>query len=236
MPNNNVKLAHSESNRIKSPTAEYLIPLETSQVFETMERSVALAALILASPIIALCSLITMITSPGPIFYKQIRVGHGGRLFRVIKMRSMVVNAERKTGATLSWSDDPRVTPFGAIMRKLHLDEIPQLWNVVRGEMRIIGPRPERPEFVDEYVEKIERYEQRHRIKPGITGLAQVSASYHARPEEKLIYDLHQMNNYKNWRLNVNIIWLTLAKILHLRSAKINLVGLLPPSRQLESV
>lgn len=141
----------------------------------------ALSVMLLAafSPVLALCALVIKLTSRGPVVYTQERVGENGGIFRIIKLRTMRVDAEAATGPVWSTGgSDPRVTPVGRILRMTHLDEIPQLINVIRGEMSLVGPRPERPQFVKELTERVPGYELRLLVKPGITGLAQVRAGY----------------------------------------------------------
>jgi lipopolysaccharide/colanic/teichoic acid biosynthesis glycosyltransferase len=141
------------------------------------DRVVALAMLVLLWPLIAVCALLVKLTSRGPAFYRQERVGENGRLFEIIKLRTMRRDAEAKTGPVWAEGDhDPRVTPVGYVLRKTYLDELPQLVNVLRGEMSLVGPRPERPFFVDRLKKIVPDYESRLRVKPGITGLAQVRA------------------------------------------------------------
>lgn len=144
-----------------------------------VEWVAALAMLVLLSPVIGVCALLVKLTSKGPIFYVQERVGQHGRIFKLIKLRTMHTDAEADCGPV--WADgdeDPRVTRVGRILRRLHLDELPQLVNVLRGEMSLVGPRPERPHFVNQFTEQIPEYERRLSIKPGITGLAQVRTGY----------------------------------------------------------
>ncbi len=137
-------------------------------------------------------------SAPGDLFYWQERVGLGGRVFRVIKFRSMVMNAEKDTGAVWAGAGDPRVTPVGRFLRKTRLDEMPQFWNVLKGEMSLVGPRPERPVFVEQLAREIPFYRVRHAVKPGITGWAQVRYEYGASVEDalmKLQYDLYYIKH-----------------------------------------
>ena len=144
-------------------------------------------------PVMALTALAIRLTSPGPILYHQVRVGQNGKLFTIHKFRSMRVDAEAATGAVWARQNDTRITPIGRFLRKTRLDELPQLWNVLKGDMSFVGPRPERPEFVADLTKQIPFYGQRHVVKPGLTGWAQVSYSYGASVEDalaKLQYDL----------------------------------------------
>ncbi len=153
----------------------------------------ALAGLIVAWPLMAITALAVRLTSPGPALYHQVRVGHNGRLFTVHKFRSMRQDAEATSGAVWAQKNDPRITPIGRLCRKTRLDELPQLWNVLVGDMSFVGPRPERPEFVRTLSEEIPFYRQRHAVKPGVTGWAQVMYTYGASVEDatqKLQYDL----------------------------------------------
>src|SRR5215203_324091 len=159
----------------------------------TLDLVVAALGLIVLSPIMAMVALAIRITSPGPAVYQQQRVGKDGRLFTIHKFRSMRVDAEALTGAVWSRVGDPRVTPIGRFVRRTRLDELPQLWNVLRGHMSFVGPRPERPEFVDDLATQIPFYGQRHAVRPGVTGWAQVRHRYGNTVEdslEKLQYDL----------------------------------------------
>jgi sugar transferase (PEP-CTERM system associated) len=154
--------------------------------------------LLLFSPIILLLMVLIKLDSEGSIFYKQERVGQDGRAFMLIKFRSMYENAETDTGPVWSTEGDGRVTRVGRIMRQIRLDEVPQLWNVLRGDMSMVGPRPERPHFVQQLAEAIPFYPLRHVIKPGITGWAQINYGYANTLEhtvEKLQYDLFYIKN-----------------------------------------
>jgi lipopolysaccharide/colanic/teichoic acid biosynthesis glycosyltransferase len=138
------------------------------------------------------------LTSPGPVLIRQKRVGINGKTFTVYKFRSMYQDAEARTGAVWAKRNDPRITPLGHWLRKLRLDELPQLFNVVKGDMSIVGPRPERPEFVNILSEQIPYYRQRHCVMPGITGWAQINYKYGDTIEDtmmKLEYDLYYIKH-----------------------------------------
>jgi len=159
---------------------------------------ISLALLILVLPLIPLIALAIRFTSPGPVFYRQRRVGQFGRVFYCYKFRTMRADAEADVGPTWAGDNDPRITPVGRFLRKTRLDELPQLWNVLRGDMGFVGPRPERPEFVEKLTAHIPYYHLRHIIRPGITGWAQINYHYGASIEEskeKLRYDLYYIKN-----------------------------------------
>ncbi|MGE3844099.1 MAG: TIGR03013 family XrtA/PEP-CTERM system glycosyltransferase [Vicinamibacterales bacterium] len=168
------------------------------RVKRAMDLLGGLTGLLLASPLMLLTALGVRLTSAGPVFYHQRRVGQDGTVFTVHKFRSMRVDAEAGTGAVWAVENDPRVTAFGRFMRKTRLDELPQLWNVVKGDMSLVGPRPERPEFVEDLTQTIPFYGQRHVVKPGLTGWAQIRYAYGSTVEdalEKLQYDLYYIKN-----------------------------------------
>lgn len=163
-----------------------------------VHRLVALIGMVLSLPIAALTAILIKIDSPGPVFYKQERVGKNGRPFVLTKFRSMRVDAE-KAGPLWAIKADDRTTRVGRIIRKIRVDEIPQFWNILRGEMSFVGPRPERPHFVRQLAQEIPYYEQRHLIAPGLTGWAQIKYPYGASIEDarqKLQYDLFYIKNY----------------------------------------
>lgn len=155
---------------------------------------VSTVGLIISVPVILIFGIAVKLETPGPMFYMQERVGKDGRLFRVVKLRSMVNDAE-KNGAQWAEKDDPRVTRVGRFIRKTRIDELPQLINVLLGDMSIIGPRPERPKFVMEFNEQIPGFIERLCVKPGLTGWAQVNGGYDLKPAEKLALDLYYIEN-----------------------------------------
>jgi len=153
--------------------------------------------------------------SPGPVFYTQERMGLDGKAFNVYKFRSMHVGAEDATGPVWARDDDPRATPVGKWLRKLDIDELPQLWNVLRGDMSIVGPRPERPYFVEQFKHRIPQYMLRHKVKAGITGWAQVNGwRGNTSLEKRIEYDLYYIENW-SVALDLKIMWLTLVRGLH---------------------
>ncbi len=176
---------------------------------------IALIGCVLAVPLFLLVWLAVRLSSPGPAIYSQARVGFRGRVFKVLKFRSMYVDAEARTGAVWASKNDPRITPVGRWLRKLRLDELPQLVNVLKGDMAIVGPRPERPEFVKVLAAQIPFYGQRHTVLPGITGWAQINHKYGDTIEDtisKLEYDLYYLKNL-SFSLDVYIIFHT-AKVM----------------------
>jgi sugar transferase (PEP-CTERM system associated) len=183
--------------------------------------SVAFIASVICLPVIPFLILAVRLSSPGPVLFRQTRVGLGGRHFSVIKFRTMRRDAEA-AGAVWATKDDPRVTRLGRFMRKTRLDEIPQLWNVLRGEMGFVGPRPERPEFVQWLTSEIPYYDLRHIIRPGITGWAQVRYQYGASLEEtrqKLEYDLYYIKHL-SLGLDLLIMFETIKTIILRRGAQ----------------
>jgi len=165
--------------------------------FEEFKRAadiiLSVLGLFVLSPIIILSGFLIKLTSPGPVVYRQNRIGKKGRIFRIYKLRTMYQDAEKCSGAVWARENDPRITPVGRMLRKTHMDEIPQLLNVLKGEMSIVGPRPERPELVRDLKTVICDYEKRLQVKPGITGLAQVWHKYDETIQDvkkKIKYDL----------------------------------------------
>ena len=158
----------------------------------------ALLGFVLSLPIFVVAALLVKLTSRGPIFYSQIRLGLGGRPFRIYKLRTMYLDSEALTGPCWSTKGDPRVTPVGRFLRRTHLDELPQLWNIFCGEMSLIGPRPERPEMAAGLEQAIPRFRQRLLVRPGLTGLAQVQLPPDTDVESvrlKLAHDLYYLED-----------------------------------------
>ncbi len=177
-----------------------------------IDIAVSALALIILSPLLLVLAGIVKLTSPGPVFFRQERMGLDGRRFSMIKFRTMVKGAEGESGPVMSRPGDPRMTRIGRVLRKFSLDELPQIINVLKGEMSLIGPRPERPEFVREFSGKIPNYMLRHKVKCGITGWAQVHGLRQDTPISKRIeYDFYYMQNW-SLGLDLKIIWMTLRK------------------------
>src|SRR2546428_11566792 len=180
-----------------------------------MHRTVAFIGAILSLPIAIMTAVLIKIDSRGPILYKQERVGKNGRPFTLMKFRSMRTDAE-KDGPVWAKTADERMTRVGRIIRKIRVDEIPQFWNILRGDMNFVGPRPERPHFIAQLAQEIEYYESRHLIAPGLTGWAQIKYPYGASIEDakkKLEYDLYYIKN-QNVMLDSTIMFETIKTIL----------------------
>jgi exopolysaccharide biosynthesis polyprenyl glycosylphosphotransferase len=159
---------------------------------------VLLSLILLAAflPLFVLVGILIAVTSGRPVIYSQTRLGKHRRPFALYKFRTMCRDAEKSTGPILTWDNDPRVTRLGRFLRRTRLDELPQLWNVILGQMSLVGPRPERPQLIQKIEQSIAYYDLRHRVKPGVTGLAQIHATYDSGPIEKLRFDLAYVYNY----------------------------------------
>lgn len=188
-----------------------------------LDRCVGSVLLVLTAPVTLGLILLVKLTSPGPGLYRQRRVGLHGEAFEIIKLRSMVKNAEKPGKAVWCVKNDCRVTWLGKILRKLHLDELPQLWNVARGEMSLVGPRPERPEICDTLAEQIDGYYQRVSVKPGVTGLAQINLP----PDETLddvrrkqILDLRYIEETNTW-LEIRILFATAMRMIGIKGTTV---------------
>jgi len=178
-----------------------------------MDTFFSLFVLLLFSPLMLLIAIIIKMGSKGPVLYKQKRVGMKGKIYEVYKFRSMFDNAEERTGPVLARRNDERETKIGRLLRRLHLDELPQFLNILKGEMSLIGPRPERPVFVKEFEKAIPGYSGRFLVRPGIAGLAQLYGEYDTSPENKLKYDLTYINNW-SLGLDLKIFFMSLEIIL----------------------
>jgi lipopolysaccharide/colanic/teichoic acid biosynthesis glycosyltransferase len=187
-------------------------------VVRILEIITSLAGLLVGIALLPLILLGNLFGNRGGLFYTQQRVGKNGEIFNILKFRTMIRNAE-KNGAVFTTSNDARITPFGKVLRKTRLDEFPQFYNVLKGEMAVIGPRPERPVFVREIAEVMPFYETRHVVKPGLTGWAQVNYSYGETIDDSLIklqYDLYYIK-HRSIFLDINIIVKTFSTILFYR-------------------
>jgi Undecaprenyl-phosphate glucose phosphotransferase len=190
------------------------VPLQgfNSMVKRSIDIAISGGALLVFAIPLGMVALLVKLTSKGPVMYRQERMGLDGKSFTIVKFRSMYEDAERHTGPVWTIKDDPRVTPFGRFIRRSNLDELPQLWNVLRGDMSIVGPRPERPHFVEQFKHKIPQYMLRHKVKAGLTGWAQVNGwRGNTAVEKRIEYDLYYIENW-SVRLDLKIIWLTLLR------------------------
>ncbi len=197
------------------------IPLEgwNSLVKRTVDVVFSLLGLTLLSPLLALIALAVYLQDRGPVFYRQLRMGLDGRPFWILKFRTMVVDAEKETGPRFAHPGDPRVTKVGAFLRRTSLDELPQLWNVLKGDMSLVGPRPERPEFVARFRARYPEYMARHRVKAGITGWAQVhDLRGQSSIRKRIAYDLYYIDNW-SLGLDFKILGLTLLRLWRHRHA-----------------
>lgn len=172
------------------------IPRESLIFKRFLDITISLAGLVIALPVMILAALLTKIDSPGPVIYRQKRVTDRGQVFYLYKLRTMVDKAEDGTGPVLASENDPRITRVGRLLRAARIDEIPQLFNVLRGDMSLVGPRPERPFFVKQLMKVVPQYAYRMNVKSGLTGLAQIAGKYSTSPENKLKYDLLYTKSY----------------------------------------
>jgi exopolysaccharide biosynthesis polyprenyl glycosylphosphotransferase len=188
------------------------VPLQgwNSLAKRAMDLCMASLGLVAISPILGVIALAVWLEDRGPVFYRQERMGLDGRSFMMWKFRSMRTAAEASSGPVWAIRNDPRRTRLGSFLRKWSLDELPQLWNVIRGDMSLVGPRPERPTFVHEFRQKLPHYMLRHRVKAGITGWAQVHGwRGNTSIKKRLQYDLYYIGNW-SMGLDLKILWMTL--------------------------
>lgn len=180
------------------------------RTFDIIASALALLALLVPMLVIAL---VVSVTSEGGPLFSQERLGKDGKPFRMVKFRTMRKDAEKDGAQWSRGENDARITKVGAFLRKVRLDELPQLWCILKGDMSIVGPRPERKVFYDEFETYIHGFSERLKVKPGLTGLAQVNGGYYLRPEEKIIYDVEYIKNRSLW-LDVKILLKTVGVIL----------------------
>jgi len=185
----------------------------------SMDIAGSVAGIVVLSPLLALIALLVKLSSPGPVLYSQERVGRDNKPFMMYKFRSMRPDAEAKTGPKWAEADDPRRTKIGALLRKTSLDELPQLFNIFLGQMSLVGPRPERPHFVEKFGKSIPRYLERHKVKAGLTGWAQVNGLRgNTSLEERVNYDIYYIENWSLW-LDIKILIKTALEVFHHKSA-----------------
>ncbi len=196
----------------------------------------ACCLLVPAVPLMLLAAVLVKLTSRGPVFYSQTRLGLRGRPYKIFKVRTMYHDCERDSGPKWSTAGDPRITPVGRFLRRAHLDELPQLFNVLRGEMSLVGPRPERPEFVPQLERAIPHYRDRLLVRPGVTGLAQVQLPADTDLESvrrKLTYDLYYVREQGLW-LDLRIVLSTALKVFGVSFPALRTLFLMPTGERVE--
>lgn len=191
----------------------YGLDFEQRLFKRTFDIVFSLFALIIASPFMLFSAIAIKLYDGGPVLYKQKRLTLDGKEFNVLKFRSMVVDAEKLSGPVLASEDDPRITPIGRFLRKVRLDELPQLLNILGGDMSVVGPRPERPELTEKYKEEMPEFGFRLKVKAGLTGYAQVTGVYDTVPYDKLKMDLMYIENY-SFRMDLQIVLMTIKTML----------------------
>ena len=190
------------------------VPLRglNSVIKRLVDITISLGVILVAMPLTVIVAWLIKRSSPGPVFYSQERMSLDGQSFRVYKFRSMPLNAEDSSGPVWARDDDPRATAIGRWLRRTDVDELPQFWNVLKGDMSIVGPRPERPFFVEQFKHRIPQYMLRHKVKAGITGWAQVNGwRGNTSLEKRIEYDLYYIENW-SVRLDIKIMWLTVLR------------------------
>ena len=190
-------------------TREYALKIEQRVVKRLIDIVCAVMLLVIAFPFMLLTAIVIKMYDGGPVLYKQIRCTRDSREFSILKFRSMRVDAEKDGVARLAAKNDSRITPVGKFIRAVRIDELPQLFNILKGDMSFIGPRPERPEIIEEYMETMPEFAFRMKVKAGLAGYAQVYGKYNTTPYDKLKLDLTYIENYSVW-LDLNLMLLTL--------------------------
>jgi len=200
-------------------TREYALTVEQRIAKRLIDLVCSLVLIIVTSPIMLVTAVLIKCYDKGPVLYKQIRCTKGGKEFSIMKFRSMRVDAEKDGVARLASKNDDRITPIGKFIRKVRIDELPQLFNILKGEMSFIGPRPERPEIIAQYVEEMPEFVFRMKVKAGLAGYAQVYGKYNTTPYDKLKLDLSYIENYSVW-LDIKLMLLTLKILLQAESTE----------------
>jgi exopolysaccharide biosynthesis polyprenyl glycosylphosphotransferase len=200
-------------------TREHALSVEQRMVKRLFDIILSVLLIVITSPIMLLTAIAVKLTDFGPVLYRQTRCTAGGREFRILKFRSMRVDAEKDGVARLASRHDDRITPVGRFIRAVRIDELPQLFNIFIGDMSFIGPRPERPEIIEEYVQKMPEFVFRMKMKAGLAGYAQVYGKYNTTPYDKLKLDLSYIENYSIW-LDLKLMLLTLKILLRPESTE----------------
>jgi lipopolysaccharide/colanic/teichoic acid biosynthesis glycosyltransferase len=225
----------------KPSTAGVVVPVPRSLYAEwkfVFDFVAALALFIATAPLLLLAMALVKLTSRGPALYVQLRMGRGGKPFPIYKIRTMYFQCEQHSGVKWSVPGDSRILPLGRWLRRLHLDELPQLWNVIRGDMSLVGPRPERPEFVPQLEQALAHYGERLLLCPGVTGLAQVQLPPDTdlnSVRTKLAYDLYYLQNVSLW-FDLRIVGATLFKMLALPFTAIRRCFAFPSEKEILAV
>lgn len=193
------------------------LQIEQKIVKRLLDIAISATGLLISSPLFLLIAISIKCTDRGPVFYKQKRLTQGGKEFKIYKFRTMIQDAEKGGKAVLARDEDDRILPVGKILRRLRLDELPQLWNILKGDMSMVGPRPERPELMAEIVEEIPEFVYRLKVKAGLTGYAQVYGKYNTTAYDKLKLDLTYIRNYSIF-LDLKLILMT-PKVMFLKES-----------------
>ena len=200
-------------------TREYALTVEQRIAKRLIDLICALLLVVIASPFMLITAICIKAYDGGPVFYKQTRCTRGGREFQILKFRSMKVDAEKDGVARLASKNDSRITPIGKFIRACRIDELPQLFNIIKGDMSFVGPRPERPEIIEQYMEEMPEFAFRMKVKAGLAGYAQVYGKYNTTPYDKLKLDLFYIENYSVW-MDLKLMMLTLKIVLKPESAE----------------